>query len=216
MKRGGKPAPLSMTWADRAMATTIHLVRHGHHSRLGLLLCGRMPGVEIDELGRREISGCCELLASPPTEVQSSPQRRAVQSAEIIASCFGLGVVIAPAADEIDVGDWTSLSFQDLVRDPEWHRWNSHRAVSRPPHGESMRSLQRRMVGHLESLCGDSGTDTVVLVSHAEPIRAALLHYLGMSLNDFLSIDVDPGGVSTLRIENGRVRVADINRRTIA
>jgi broad specificity phosphatase PhoE len=198
------------------MATTIHLVRHGHHSRLGLLLCGRMPGVELDELGRQEISGCCQVLVSPPTQVHSSPQARAVQSAEIIAAHFGLTVEITPSVDEIDVGDWTSLSFQELARDPRWHRWNNHRAVARPPRGESMRSLQRRMVEHLDHLLGDSGTSTVVLVSHAEPIRAALLHYLNMSLDDFLSIDVDSGSVSTLSVDRGRLRVTDINRRAIA
>jgi broad specificity phosphatase PhoE len=198
------------------MAGTIHLVRHGHHSRLGLLLCGRMPGVELDELGRREISACCEILTSQPTEVQSSPQCRALQSAEIIAAHFGLATEIAPSADEIDVGDWTALSFNELARDPQWQRWNNHRAVACPPHGESMVALQRRMVAHLERLCSDSGTSTVVIVSHAEPIRAALLHYLRTPLDDFLSVKIDPASVSTLRVESRRIRVTDINRRAVA
>src|SRR5689334_13352735 len=109
------------------MTTTLHLIRHGHHPLLGRILCGRMAGVELDEQGSRELEICAELLDPAPTIVQSSPQLRARQSAEIIAARYRLPVDIAAALDEVDVGDWTGRSFSQLEADLAWRRWNDQR-----------------------------------------------------------------------------------------
>jgi broad specificity phosphatase PhoE len=198
------------------MAKIIHLVRHGHHALLGRTLCGRMKGVMLDDLGCAEIARCAFNLAPTPTLVQSSPQRRCMQSASILAARFGLPVEIAPALDELDYGEWTGRSFEDLKPDPRWSRWNSQRGSSRPPGGESMRSLQKRVVGHLEQLRGDRSVEVAVLVSHAEPIRAALLHYSGKPLGDYLSVEIDPGSVSTLNADPRGLAITGINQRVPA
>lgn len=198
------------------MAKIIHLVRHGHHPLLGRTLCGRMKGVELDRLGCEEVARCAATVAPGPTLVQSSPQRRCMQSACILAARFALPVEIVPALDELDYGEWTAQSFEDLARDPRWSRWNARRGTSRPPGGESMRSLQKRVVDHLEQLRGDRNIDVVIAVSHAEPIRAALLHYSRMRLDDFLSIEIDPGSISTLRVDNRGISITGINRRVPA
>src|SRR3954469_2684593 len=153
------------------MMRTIHLVRHGHHAMLGNRLCGRMPGVQLDDRGCRQMSCCADLIGRTPAAIQSSPQRRAQQSASILGWHFGVAVEIVPAMDEIDFGDWTSLEFSELERYPGWKRWNSRRGSSRPPGGESMRALQQRTVQHLEELRRLYADEIVVIVSHAEPIR---------------------------------------------
>ena len=79
-----------------------------------------------------------------------------------------------------------------------------------------MRSLQRRVVGHLEQLRSDQGGDIIVAVSHAEPIRAALLHYSRIELDDFLSIEIDPASISTLTVKNGGLTITGINQRVSA
>src|SRR5256885_17269203 len=90
------------------VTTHVHLVRHGHHSLLGRVLCGRMPGVQLDELGCDQMAVTTEVIRrSVPLAVQSSPQRRALQSAGIIAARCQLAVEIVPAFDEIDMGLWT-------------------------------------------------------------------------------------------------------------
>lgn len=198
------------------MAKIIHLVRHGHHPFLGCTLCGRMKGVELDRLGCEEMTRCAATVAPRPTLMQSSPQRRCMQSACILAASFALPVEIVPALDELDYGEWTGRSFEDLASDPRWLRWNARRGASRPPRGESMRSLQKRVVDHLEQLRGDRNIDVVIAVSHAEPIRAALLHYSHMRLDDFLSIEIDPGSISTLRVHNCGISITGINRRVPA
>jgi len=201
---------------EAAMLETIHLVRHGHHAMLGHRLCGRMPGVQLDDLGCRQMSRCAEMIAETPAAIQSSPQRRTQQSASILAWHFGLPVEIAPEADEIDYGEWTSLNFADLEGDTRWNRWNARRSTSRPPGGESMRALQQRMVQHLEQLRRAPAEGSIVIVSHAEPIRAALLYYSRTPLDNFLSIEVAPASVSTLAVDRTGIRISRINRQVPA
>jgi len=198
------------------MAQIVHLVRHGHHALVGRTLCGRMKGIALDELGCQEMSRCAEILWPPPTLVQSSPQRRCMQSACILAARLALPIEIVPALDELDYGEWTGRTFEDLGRDPQWSNWNTQRGSSRPPGGECMRSLQRRVVGHLEQLRSEHGGEIIAAVSHAEPIRAALLHYSRKELDDFLSIEIDPASISTLSADNGSLKITGINQRVSA
>jgi broad specificity phosphatase PhoE len=196
------------------MVKTIHLVRHGHHGQLGHLLCGRMPGVQLDDLGWRQMAHATAMIERPAA-IQSSPQRRAQQSASILAWHFGLPVETAPEADEIDYGEWTSRTFADLERDSRWRSWNTRRSANRPPGGESMRALQRRIVGHLERLRALQAEGAIVIVSHAETIRAALLYYSRIPLDDFLSVDVAPASVSTLAVDESGIRISRINQQVL-
>jgi broad specificity phosphatase PhoE len=198
------------------MQTIIHLIRHGHHALLGRVLCGRMPGVALDETGRDELVACATRLEAPPSIIQSSPQLRARQSAGILADHFGLDVKVVDEIDEIDLGDWTARSFTELENDPAWQQWNARRGSGRPPNGESMRSLQDRVVGHIERLPREQDSGPIVIVSHAEPIRAALMHYAGIALDDFLAVDIDPASVSTLVADAAGVHLSKVNQKVAA
>jgi probable phosphoglycerate mutase len=79
-----------------------------------------------------------------------------------------------------------------------------------------MHELQLRMVRHLEQFQDDAGDGAIVIVSHAEPIRSALLHYTGIAFDDFLSITVDPASISTLYLDSSGVHVEGINQRVFA
>ncbi|MCK1392539.1 histidine phosphatase family protein [Bradyrhizobium sp. 1] len=198
------------------MARIVHLVRHGHHALLGRTLCGRMSGVTLDDIGCEEIARCAANVSPRPALIQSSPQRRCMQSASILAAHFGLPIEIVPALDELDYGEWTGRSFEELGEDPQWLHWNRRRGSARPPGGENMRSLQTRIVGHLEQLRSDHSTGTVIAVSHAEPIRAALLHYARRHLDDFLSIEIDPSSISSLSADRRGFRITGVNQRVPA
>ncbi|MGY4630020.1 histidine phosphatase family protein [Bradyrhizobium sp. USDA 4486] len=198
------------------MSKIIHLIRHGHHALLGHVLCGRMAGVELDEVGCIQMSSTAEQLRPRPAIIQSSPQRRALQSASILAAHLGQAVEIVPALDELDYGAWTGRTFAELDGDAHWSLWNSARATSHPPGGESMQALQQRVVGHIEHLFGDPCSDIVAVVSHAETIRAALLHYAGIALDDFLAIEIDPASISTLSIKGTKLQIVAINQQVPA
>jgi broad specificity phosphatase PhoE len=197
------------------VARHIHLVRHGHHALLGRVLCGRMPGVELDTLGCQQMAAVGEIMRrAGPSILQSSPQRRALQSAGIVGARCGLPVEIVTAFDEIDMGEWTGAEFSDLASDKAWQRWNDSRGSTRPPRGESMIALQTRVACHIEQLGASEGSS--IIVSHAEPIRAALMHYLSVPLDHFQSVAVDVASISTISIVGRRRYVSRLNGEVMA
>ena len=196
--------------------TTILLVRHAVHALLPRVLTGRMEGISLSPEGCAQARRLAEILAREPiAAVQSSPRERARQTAEIIAARHVLPVEIAPALDEIDVGLWTGMPFAELKKDPAWNAWNSQRGSACPPNGESMKSLQHRVMRHIEEVKTLYRGETVVLVSHAEPIRSALLFARGIPLDNFMAVDVPPASISKLqfgRRHSGRSRETDALR----
>jgi probable phosphoglycerate mutase len=159
------------------------------------------------------MSGCAARLAARQVSaLQASPTQRAMESAAILGDRLGLDVEPVSAMDEIDIGEWTGRAFADLRSEPRWQAWNSRRGSTRPPGGEGMAELQRRVLAHLEGLRSRWQDGCIVIVSHAEPIRAALLHYLGRPLDDFLSVEVGTASVSVLRLDDDVPRVVAINQ----
>jgi probable phosphoglycerate mutase len=181
--------------------TTVLFIRHAVHALLPHTLVGRADGVSLSPEGREQARRLGEILAHQPVAVvQSSPRDRARQTAAAIAVRHVLPVETVPALDEMDFGSWTGMRLAELDIDPNWHAWNIARAQSCPPQGETMQALQDRVVRHLKELQDLYPHETVVLVSHAEPIRAALLHARGMHLNDYHRIEVPPGSITKLEL----------------
>lgn len=197
--------------------TVVHLVRHAPHGRVNTHLCGRMPGVALDEAGRQAAAALAERLAETPVEaVLSSPVERARETAEILAGRLGHRVRVEPDLVEIDFGAWTGRGFAELDDDPDWRAWNARRGSARPPGGESMGEAQARIAGLLERLAGGREGDGLVLVSHGDVIRAGLAAILGLPLDHVLRFDIAPASVSTLVLWPGGGRVASLNGRAAA
>jgi len=188
----------------------VYLVRHGSHALLGRVLCGRIADIGLDATGHRQASALAAHFAGLNIDlVQSSVRRRARETAQPIAERSGRALEIVPALDEHDAGAWSGCTFEALARDARWDIWNKRRGSSRPPGGESMWELQQRIVGHLEAL-RDGRVGTAVIVSHAEPIRAAMMHYRGIALDDFHQVDVEPAGISVLELDPGRFELSSM------
>ena len=181
--------------------TTVLLVRHGEHVLQAHTLVGRGDDAPISSKGQEQIRRLVQMLETEPIAVvHSSPRARARETAAAIAARHGLPIETQAALDELDYGKWTGLTFDELSMKPEWHAWNERRAETAPPQGESMRALQLRVLGHLDAVRKSNPRKTVVAVSHAEPIRAALLHAANIPLNDFTRIDVLPGSITRLML----------------
>jgi probable phosphoglycerate mutase len=189
---------------------TVLLVRHTSHLLIDRVLVGRAADVGLSELGRRQACALAHDLAPRPiTRVQSSPQRRARETAEPIARALALSIEIVPEMDELDVGAWTGASFEELNHNPHWHAWNSKRSSTRPPGGESMPDLQKRVLDHLATLEREHPAEEILLVSHAEPIRAGVLHYRGLPLDAFSQVRIDPGSTTVLRLNDQAGEIAE-------
>jgi probable phosphoglycerate mutase len=194
--------------------TVFHLLRHGEHGLLGRVLAGRMPGVGLTERGRAEIAAAAERLAAEDIgALYSSPLQRTRESAEILSERLGLAIVFRDDVIELDFGEWTGSTF-DAIRDhPGWPAWNMQRSLARIPGGESMREVQQRVVEALLEIGEAHPEDRVVIVSHGDVIRAALVFALGMPLDFYNRIEVAQGSLSSIRLDSAGIRVLRINER---
>jgi probable phosphoglycerate mutase len=117
------------------------------------------------------------------------------------------------ALDEIDYGSWTGSRPADLEGDQLWQAWNSLRGTHRVPGGESMHEVQARMVAASERLARRLPAAACVLVSHQDPLRALLVHWLGMPLDFLLRLDLAPGSLTTIDLQGGWPRLVNLNIR---
>lgn len=194
--------------------TTVFLVRHGVHDLLDRVLVGRCPGVSLNAVGREQARLMAARLAPERiTALHSSPRRRARETAEPIGDALGLPVEVVAAVDEIETGAWTGRAFAELERDPRWHHWNASRGTAQPPAGESMAAVQRRMLRHIDGFAARHPDGRLVIVSHAEPIRAALIHYGHVPLDAFWRVPVDPASLATVRLDARGAEVIAGNER---
>jgi probable phosphoglycerate mutase len=186
------------------VSTTIVLVRHCAHELLGECLVGRRIDVSLSENGiERAGSLAVRLARQGVTYIKSSPRLRALQTARPLARKICRPIVIMPEFDELDFGDWAGRTFDELQDDPHWQEWNSHRGAVEPPRGESMHKLQTRVIGGIFSLVEAHKDHRVVVVSHAEPIRAAILYFRQIALDDFSRVQVDPGSLTSFDFQGG-------------
>lgn len=179
--------------------TTFLLVRHAAHDLIDRALAGRKLDVALNAHGRGQAQALARRLASEPTaRIISSPRKRARQTAEPICAALNLPLAIAPQLDEHDAGIWAGQSFAALVRDPRWRLWNERRGAVRPPSGESMAELQLRIVRYIDLLAARHPDETIALITHAEPIRAALMYERKVALTDFLQVEVPVASITML------------------
>jgi broad specificity phosphatase PhoE len=178
---------------------TIFLVRHGAHALLDRVLVGCKVDISLDSIGRQQARALAERFSRESVDiVQSSPRARARQTAGPIAERVGVTLEVAPAVDEIDCGEWSGRSFDELASERAWQEWNVRRSVSRAPGGESMAEVQRRAVRHIECLRVAHPARRVVIVSHCDVIRSVVLHYREQSLDAYGEVAIGPATVSTL------------------
>lgn len=184
------------------MTTTFFLVRHAAHDNLGGWLAGRKPGVRLGPDGRAQAGRLAQRMRRERfTAIHVSPRERTQETAAAIAAACGTRAIATCAGlDEIDFGDWSGKDFEELNRDPRWRRWNDARGEARTPAGESMADVRQRVLGCVDRLAADHPDEAVVLVSHADVIKAAVCHVLGLPAEAGFRFDVEPASISTIVI----------------
>jgi len=179
--------------------TRLVLVRHGVTAHTGPLLSGRMPGVDLSEKGVDQAQAAAERLAVlQVAAVYASPIERTAQTAAYIAARLGLDVQPLPGVIEADYGDWTGGKIADLAKTDEWKVVQAAPSRAVFPGGESLRAMQARMVDALDAVVAAHANQTVVVVSHADPIKSAIAHYTGMHLDLFQRLHVSPASATVL------------------
>lgn len=177
------------------------LVRHGKTPTTGSLLPGRAPGLELAEEGRAQAEVVAQRIAalpSKPAAVYASPLERTRQTAAPIARALGLRVRADRGLLECDVGEWTGAEIKRLAKTPEWSAVQGWPAGFRFPGGESFADMSRRVNEAVLRLVAAHPGQTVVAVSHADPIKAVVASAAGAPLDLFQRIVVSPCSVSAV------------------
>jgi probable phosphoglycerate mutase len=177
--------------------TTLVLVRHAVTPQTGPILSGRAPGVDLSELGHEQATNTAERLkALPIAAVYASPIDRTRQTAEHIAVHHDLTVRTLDGVIEADYGEWTGGELADLAKTDLWKTVQRSPSRARFPNGESIAEMQTRTVAALEAVVAEHPGETIVVVSHADPIKAVIAHFTGVHLDLFQRIAVSPASVT--------------------
>jgi len=193
-------------------STRLVLARHAVTAQTGPLLSGRTPGIDLSDEGREQAKRLGERLASlPVSAVYASPIERTTQTAQAVAEHHGVEVRPLVGVLEADYGEWTGQKLADLAKTDLWKI--VQRAPSRAafPGGEGLAAMQARMVEALDAVVGDHPGELVVVVSHADPIKAAIAQYTGVHLDLFQRIMVAPASVTAFEFSTHGVTMLKCN-----
>ena len=180
--------------------TTILLVRHGQTPTTGRVLPGRAKGLSLAEEGRQQADIAAQRIGELKRvdAIYSSPLERAKETAAPIARVRGLRTRVKRGLFESDFGDWTGAELKKLMKLPEWQTVQRAPSTFRFPGGESFVEMQTRMVSTLDALRLDHPGGTIVCVSHADTIKAAVAHALGTHIDLFQRIVISPASISAI------------------
>jgi len=175
-------------------------VRHGLTESTGSVLPGRTPGLNLSDTGRTQAQRAAELIADGTTvdAVYTSPLERTRQTAAPIAAATGRRAKVDRGLIECDFGEWTGEKLSSLMKRPEWATVQRAPSSFRFPGGESFVEMQLRIVSTIERLRAAHPGGTIVCVSHADPIKAALAHALGSHLDQFQRLVIGTCSISAV------------------
>jgi probable phosphomutase (TIGR03848 family) len=185
--------------------TLVLVVRHGLTAATGTALVGRTPGIPLDDRGREQAAAVAARLAPVRLDaIVSSPLERCAETAAAIAAQQGNDVEVQTDERLIEVGygDWTGQSLRKLSREPLWRVVQAHpSAVTFPgPGGETLPDVQRRAISAVRDWNARLGPNAVYLIcSHADVIKAILADSLGLHLDLYQRIIIDPCSLSVIR-----------------
>jgi probable phosphomutase (TIGR03848 family) len=196
--------------------TTVLLLRHGRTTaNTGGVLAGWTPGVQLDETGQAQVRAVGERLARVPlAAVVSSPLERCRQTADALVDGRDVTVQTDDRLGEARYGDWTGRAIKDLVKEPLWKVVQQHpsAAVFPGPEGEGLAETQARAVAAVRAWNAQLGPDSVWLAcSHGDVIKAILADALGLHLDQFQRIVVDPASISVVTYTDTRPFVIRVN-----
>jgi probable phosphomutase (TIGR03848 family) len=196
-----------------APATTVILVRHGQTPTTGKVLPGRAPGLHLADAGREQAERAAERLRELERidAVYTSPLERARETAAPIARVRGLRPKVDRGLLECDFGEWTGAELKTLMKLPAWTTVQRAPSTFTFPGGESFSAMQHRIVSTLERLRAAHPGGTIVCVSHADPIKAAVAHALGTHLDLFQRIVINTCAISVLAYTTGGPAVLAVN-----
>ncbi len=202
MPRRPKPPP----------ATLALFVRHGRTPTTGKILPGQARGLHLSDEGNAQAQEAAERLAVLEVDaVYASPLERARETAAPIGKRLGVKVRADRGLADCDFGEWTGAELKALAKLPAWGAVQHHPSGFRFPGGESFLEMYSRVLGAVERLRAGHTGGTVVFVSHADPIKAAVAHAAGAHLDQFQRFVISPCSVTAIAYGEAASSVLTVN-----
>ncbi|GAA2793857.1 histidine phosphatase family protein [Saccharopolyspora taberi] len=205
-------------WPTLGGVATLILLRHARSAANGSgTLAGRAEGVGLDDTGVAQAAGLGGRLDGVPvSSVVVSPLRRCRETVASWVSGLGLEPVVDERLAEVDYGEWTGRKIGELTEEPLWRVVQQHPSAAVFPGGEGLAQVQARAVAavreHDRRVSEEFGPHAVwVACSHGDVIKSVLADALGLHLDGFQRIVVDPCSVSVVRYTETRPFVVKVN-----
>ncbi|MFZ5858399.1 MAG: histidine phosphatase family protein [Chloroflexota bacterium] len=195
---------------------TILLIRHGEndYTKKGKL-AGHLPNVHLNERGQQQAQALGKAFKGVPlAAIYSSPLERAQETAAPIAAARDLEVQTETGLIETNVGKWQGRSWKVMGKTKAWKVVQRSPSRFQFPEGESFYECQTRIVTALDAICKKhKPKDVVACVFHADPIKLAVAHYIGLPLDHFQRLGCDTGSVTALFISEMGAHLMKLNQR---
>jgi broad specificity phosphatase PhoE len=191
---------------------TVFLLRHGQTAwnKQGRVM-GRTQ-VPLDTDGIQQIQKIAPLIAMLELDgIYTSPLRRAVQTAKVVAHGTNLPIRKSEGLNEITFGDWAGRHFDDLIDDELYRRFIKSPAKTVLPGGETISDVQRRGLSVINEAAQKVPGGRFLLVSHGDVIRAILSHYMKLPLNEYRRLRIDNGSLSALQTDRRWAEIKYVN-----
>jgi probable phosphoglycerate mutase len=181
--------------------TRLLLVRHALNDYVkNRRLAGWIAGVHLSEEGRQQAREVGERLADVPlAAVFSSPLERAVETAEAIIAHHDLEIQISDDLGEVGYGEWAGRSLKELAKTDLSKRVQFHPGGVRFPGGEAIYEVQARVVSALERISAQFDERVVAVVAHADVIKLAVAYYVGLPLDLYQRLSVEPASLTVIQ-----------------
>ncbi|MFN8458574.1 MAG: MSMEG_4193 family putative phosphomutase [Anaerolineae bacterium] len=194
-------------------STTVLLIRHGDNDWTeSHKLAGRLPGVHLNEYGRQQAEALGRRLASAKLNaIYASPLERTLETAQAIAQHHGLEIQTRPGLIEVDYGEWMGEPVKKLTKTKAWPVIQFYPSGAGFPGGETMYSMQTRCVQEINALVTAHPGETIAIVGHADLIKAAVAHYLGVHFDLFQRIVISTASITSISFSSMGPRVVTVN-----
>lgn len=189
--------------------TTLLLVRHGQSEANRLKTFAGNTDVPLDEKGILQANKTGEFIKEnyKIDSVYASDLKRAFLTGEIISEHSGVEIKKEKLLREIFAGEWEGKSFDTLTTEfsSDYSVWLSDIGKSKCTNGESVKELSERILRALSSIAEENDGKTVVIATHATPIRSMMCILNGLSLDEMKNVGwVSNASVTELFYDNGK------------
>lgn len=193
---------------------TILLIRHGENEYVKKgRLAGRLPGVHLNDTGRKQAEEIVKTLEKVPLKaVYSSPLDRTMETAAPLAQAKGLDVIPREGLLEVDFGEWQDKTLKSLQKLKLWKVVQGRPSMMRFPEGETFAEAQHRVVQEITALAGmHEPHDVIACISHSDLIKLAVAYFIGLPLDMFQRLMIGTASITTLHYHENFAVIGQLN-----